>query len=86
VENIRTCYQNVQENEAGLKFSGTHQLLVYVDGVNLLGDSIITIKENTNVVASRNIALEINTEKTTDMIISLYRNSGQSQNIRNCNK
>jgi hypothetical protein len=35
----------VQENQVGLKFDGTHQLLAYADDVNLLGDNIDTIKE-----------------------------------------
>jgi hypothetical protein len=37
---------NVQENQVGLKLYGTHQLLAYVDDVNLLGDS-----KDTNSVA-----------------------------------
>jgi hypothetical protein len=35
-------------NKLGLKLNGTHQLLIYADDVNLLGDNIDAIKENIN--------------------------------------
>jgi hypothetical protein len=40
--------RKVLKNVIGLKLNGTHQLLVYADSMNLLGDNIDTIKENRN--------------------------------------
>jgi hypothetical protein len=42
-----SAIRNVQENQMGLKLSGTHQRLVQATDVNLLGDNIDTMKENT---------------------------------------
>jgi hypothetical protein len=62
-----------------LKLNGTRQLLVYADDVNILGGSVHAIKKNTEalVVASKEIGLEVNAEKTKYMVMSGDQNAGQ---------
>jgi hypothetical protein len=38
---LEYAIRRVQVNQDGLKLNGKHQLLIYVDDVNLLGGSII---------------------------------------------
>jgi hypothetical protein len=51
--------------------------------VNLLGDNVYTIKENTITLidASKEVGLEINIEKTKYMLLSHDQNVGQNRDI-----
>jgi hypothetical protein len=71
-----------------LKLNGTDQLLVYADGLNRLGDNIGTIKKNTETLidASKEVGLEINTEKTKYMLQFRHQNAGQNHDIKIANK
>ena len=67
-----------------MKLNGTHQLLVYADDVNILGEGLHTIKENAEalVVASKEIGLEVNAVKTKYMVMFRDQNAGQSHSTK----
>jgi hypothetical protein len=80
--------ENVQENQVGVKFNGTHRLLSYADDVNLLGDNIDIIKRSTGTLidASKGVGLEISVEKTKCTLQSHQRNAGQNRYIKIANR
>jgi hypothetical protein len=45
----------------GLKSNGTNQLLVYADNTNVLGDTMVALKKNTEIL-SKEVGLEANRE------------------------
>jgi hypothetical protein len=68
--------------------NGTHQLLVYADDVHLLGDNRDTIKKNTETWtdATKEVGLQVNTEKTKYMLLSHHKNAGQNYDIKIANR
>ena len=63
---VGNANKRVQVNQNGLKLYVPHQILVHADDVNILGESLHTIKESAEVlvVASQEIKLEVNAGKT----------------------
>jgi hypothetical protein len=47
---LEDAFMKIQENQVRRKLNGAHQLLVYADDVNLLGDKIDTIKKITETL------------------------------------
>jgi hypothetical protein len=61
-----------------VQVNGTHQLLAYADDVNILRGSVHTINENAEalIVASNEIGLEVNVDKTKSMFMYRDQNAG----------
>jgi hypothetical protein len=72
--------RRVQLTEDILKLNGSHQLQVFADYIDILSGNVHNIKKNT-VVATMNIGLEINADKTKYMIMSGDQNAGRSHNL-----
>ncbi|KAJ4437498.1 hypothetical protein ANN_17643 [Periplaneta americana] len=77
-------HQEHKDNRQGLHLNGLHQLLVYADDVNMLGENPQMIRGNTEILleASKAICLEVNPEKTKYMIMSRDQNIVRNGNIK----
>jgi hypothetical protein len=64
---IEYAFRRVQLNQNDLKLNGTHQVLVYVADVNILGGNVRTVKKNTEalLVGSKEIAPGVNADTTS---------------------
>ena len=87
---LEHAIRRVPVNLDGFKLNDTCQLLellVCADDVSVLGGSIHTIKENAEslVVASKEIGLEVNADRTKYMVMSRDQKSGQSHGMKTDN-
>jgi hypothetical protein len=73
-----------------VKLNGTHQLLLYFDYINLLGDDKDTIKKNTENLADarKEVGREVKAEKTkyTRMFLSPQYDARQNNNKKRANR
>jgi len=81
---LEYAIRRIQVNQDGLQLNGKHQSLVYADDVNILDESVHTIKKIKDglLVGSKEIGLEVNADKTKYMVISQDQNAGRSHNLK----
>jgi hypothetical protein len=74
---LEHAIRRVQVIQDGLKLNGTQRLLVYAADVNVLGGRVCTVKGNRGalLVASKEIGLEVNADKTKYIVISGDKNA-----------
>jgi hypothetical protein len=77
---LKYAIRRVQVKQDILKLIGKHQLLFYAGDVNITGGNVHTVekKAQTVVVASKEIGIKADADKTKHMVLSLDKNSGRS--------
>jgi len=73
---------NSVKEKQGLELNGNYQILIYAD-INVLGENMNVIKKNTEALldASKEVDLEVNTEKTKHMFMSHHQNAWKYHNL-----
>jgi hypothetical protein len=85
---LEYAIRRAQKCQEGLKLNGTHQHLASADDVNIVGENIDTIQQNTQALAdsSKEVGLEVNSEKTKYILMSRCKKAGQKHSIKIVNR
>ena len=80
---LENAFRSVQVYQDDLKLWGTHQIMFYAYDVYIIDGSVYIIEKNPEalVVASKEIVLEVNADKTKYMVMSLDQNARGSQYV-----
>jgi hypothetical protein len=75
--------RKVQENQEGMELNGIHRLMAYTNDINIMSENINIIHININSLSevSREVSLEVNTEKTKYMVMTHRHNIGQNHDL-----